>query len=177
MKQQTQESQESLPTVNSTESLAKHPEEFRYLILALQRQGNRQLNKVFSELGLTNSQAEAIEVVGSQGPLTTKEVGQYLICESGSPSRLLSTLAKKGLTVTSHPSNDKRATLHALSPKGREILSEIQAQRTAFENQLQGTLTTAIKEYPENTLKQLVSLLTDPELTSAMSRRFPHLFL
>ncbi|QDZ42345.1 MarR family winged helix-turn-helix transcriptional regulator [Corynebacterium sp. sy039] len=160
----------------TAQSLAEYPQEFRYVILALQRQGNRQLNKVFSELKLTNSQAEAIEVVGALGPLTTKEVGQNLICETGSPSRLLSTLAHKGLTVTSQPAQDKRATLHALSPEGRRVLKKILQQRTSFENNLADALATAAKAHPGDTLKQLVSLLTEPELKGAVSRRFPHLF-
>lgn len=66
-------------------TIADHPEEFRYLILALQRQGNRQLNNLFAQLDLTNSQAEAIEVIGTYGPMSTREVGDYLVCESGSP--------------------------------------------------------------------------------------------
>ena len=68
--------------------LSDATEQFRYVVLALQRQGGRQLNRLFSTLGLTASQAEAIEVIGTFGPMTTRRAGEYLVCESGSPSRL-----------------------------------------------------------------------------------------
>lgn len=158
------------------DTLAEHPEEFRYLILALQRQGSRQLNVMFAELGLTSSQAEAIEVVGAHGPMSTREVGEYLICESGSPSRLLATLAAKGLTITSQSNYDKRATLHALTRKGRETLQEINTLKARFHDQLTDVLSRASDSHPGDALRQLASLLVDPELTAAMKRRYPHLF-
>ena len=157
-------------------TLAEHPEEFRYLILALQRQGGRQLNAKLSELGITSSQAEAIEIVGAHGPMSTREVGEYLICESGSPSRLLATLAAKGLTVASQSNQDKRATLHALTRTGRETLQDIKELNNNFQAQLAEILNQAVENHPDDALSQLVSLLVDPELNSAMRRRYPHLF-
>lgn len=156
--------------------LAEHPEEFRYLILALQRQGNRQLNAMFSELGLTSSQAEAIEIVGTHGPMSTREVGEYLICESGSPSRLLATLAAKRMTITSQSNQDKRATLHALTRKGRETLQEINTLKTSFQEKLTDVLAQASDKHPDDVLSLLASLLEDPDLTAAIKRRFPHVF-
>lgn len=157
-------------------TLSEHPEEFRYLILALQRQGGRQLNTKLSELGLTSSQAEAIEIIGAHGPMNTREVGEYLICESGSPSRLLATLASKGLTVSSQSSQDKRVTLHALTRKGRDILKSINELNDDFQAQLAQVLAQAVEKHPNNAFSQLVSLLVDPELSAAMRRRYPHLF-
>lgn len=153
-----------------------HPEEFRYLILALQRQGNRQLNKLFSEVGLTNSQAEAIEIIGEYGPMSTREVGKYLICEPGSPSRLLSALATKGFTMTSQSTADKRVTLHALTPKGREMLTRIGELKKSFHGELASSLKRVADENSDDCLGQLTSLLTDRNLSIAMKNRFPHLF-
>ncbi|KAB1504399.1 winged helix DNA-binding protein [Corynebacterium sp. 320] len=157
-------------------SIAEYPEEFRYLILALQRQGNRQLNNLFGKLDLTTSQAEAIEIVGMHGPLSTREVGSHLICESGSPSRLLATLAAKGLTISSQSTVDKRATLHALTPKGRDLLIRIKDLKSAFHNELRGALQTMSEAHPSDVLSQLAHLLTDRELTAAMKKRYPHIF-
>ena len=157
-------------------TIADHPEEFRYLILALQRQGNRQLNALFAQLELTNSQAEAIEVIGAYGPMSTREVGDYLICESGSPSRLLATLAAKGLTMTSQSTTDKRATLHALTPAGREMTAAITKLKRDFDESITAALTHTLSAHPQDILTQLAYLLTDPSLSAAMKRRYPRLF-
>ncbi|WP_147579313.1 MarR family winged helix-turn-helix transcriptional regulator [Corynebacterium propinquum] len=157
-------------------TIADRPEEFRYLILALQRQGNRQLNKLFAQLDLTNSQAEAIEVIGTYGPMSTREVGDYLVCESGSPSRLLTTLASKGLTMTSQSTTDKRATLHALTPAGREMVASITNLKKNFDDSIGDALTHALSAHPDDILTQLTCLLTDPSLSAAMKKRYPHLF-
>ncbi len=157
-------------------TIAEHPEEFRFLILALQRQGNRQLNSHFGQLGLTSSQAEAVEIVGTHGPLSTREVGEFLICESGSPSRLLATLAAKSLTKTSQSTTDKRATLHALTSHGREMLTRIKELKDAFHEELSATLSHAVTSHPDDFLAQLTCLLTDSDLTAAMKNRYPQLF-
>ena len=156
--------------------LSNHPEEFRYLILALQRQGSRQLNNLYSQLNLTNSQAEAIEIVGNYGPMSTKEVGNYLICESGSPSRLLSTLAEKGISRTAQSTTDKRTTLHALTPKGREILAQVSELKESFHKELSSELSRASNLHPNNIFASFAYLLNDPYLKAAMHRRFPNVF-
>jgi len=94
-------------------------EEFRYLILAAQREGARALATALKQHDLTPSQAEAIAVLrDARGPLTVKEIGQRLVCEGGSPSRLMSTLAQKGLVESSAGSADRRTTLLSLTPAG-----------------------------------------------------------
>ncbi|EFK55516.1 winged helix DNA-binding protein [Corynebacterium genitalium ATCC 33030] len=156
--------------------LFTHPEEFRYLILALQRQGSRRLNRLFSEVGLTHSQAEVVEVLGVHGPISTKEVGQYLVCESGSPSRLLDALVRKGISVSAQSTEDKRLTLHALSPKGRELLTQIKEKKVEFESQLAAELRAVSEAHGGSVIEELVALVSDPELKGALQRRFPHLY-
>lgn len=158
------------------ESTSNHAEEVRYLILALQRQGNRKLNNLFAQLDLTTSQAEAIEVIGMYGPMSTRQVGDYLICEPGSPSRLLATLAAKSLTVTSQSVADRRATLHALTPKGRDALAKIMALKNSFQDELAASLGEAEKKHPGDLLTQLTYLLEDPDLAGALKNRYPQLF-
>jgi DNA-binding MarR family transcriptional regulator len=94
-------------------------EEFRYLVLAAQREGARALATDLKQHDLTPSQAEAIAVLRDAGrPLTVKEIGRRLVCEGGSPSRLLSTLAHKGLVESIAGSADRRATLLSLTSAG-----------------------------------------------------------
>lgn len=155
----------------SDEDRLLEAEELRYLVLALQRQGGRELNALYASLGLTASQAEAVEIIGSHGPLSTKQVGALLICETGSPSRLLSILERKGLTMTSRSIRDRRATLHALTPAGREVYEAVAVATRSFEESLAQRLDTARRNH-SGLLGQLRCLLTDPALRGAIDRRF-----
>jgi len=104
-------------------------EEFRYLVLAAQREGARALAAALKEHDLTPSQAEAIAVLRDAArPLTVREIGQRLVCEGGSPSRLMSTLTHKGL-VTSAAGSDRRTTVLSLTSAGidaAQTVSEIE---------------------------------------------------
>jgi MarR family transcriptional regulator, organic hydroperoxide resistance regulator len=105
-------------------------EEFRYLVLAAQREGARALATALKPHDLTPSQAEAIAVLrDASGPLTVREIGQRLVCEGGSPSRLMSTLTQKGLVESTVGATDRRTTLLSLSPAGvaaAHIVTEIE---------------------------------------------------
>ena len=94
-------------------------EEFRYLVLAAQREGARALSEALKQHDLTASQAEAIAVLrDARRPLTVREIGQRLVCEGGSPSRLMSTLTRKGLVDSSTDASDGRVTLLSLTSAG-----------------------------------------------------------
>ena len=61
-------------------------EELRYLILAAQREAYRQLADRLRPLGLTPSQAEVLTVLAQREPLSLVDLGELLVCETGSPS-------------------------------------------------------------------------------------------
>ena len=67
-------------------------EQLRYLLLAAQREGNRFLADALEPLGLTPSQAEALRVLQDWQPLALVELGGLLVCEQGSPSRLVAVV-------------------------------------------------------------------------------------
>jgi DNA-binding MarR family transcriptional regulator len=118
-------------------------EEFRYLVLAAQREGARALATALKHHDLTPSQAEAIAVLRDAGrPLTVREIGQRLVCEGGSPSRLMGTLTHKGFVESTVGSADRRTTLLSLTSAG------IDAARTVsqIEHDLYGTLTSILDE-------------------------------
>jgi MarR family transcriptional regulator, organic hydroperoxide resistance regulator len=101
-------------------------EEFRYLVLAAQREGARMLAAALKDHDLTPSQAEALAVLRDAGrPLTVREIGQRLVCEGGSPSRLMSTIAHKGLVESSAGTADRRTTLLSLTASGLDAAREI----------------------------------------------------
>lgn len=105
-------------------------EELRYLVLAAQREGARALTAALKPHGLTPSQAEALAVLRDAGrPLAVREIGLRLVCEGGSPSRLISTLTTKGLAESTVSEDDRRSTLISLTPAGRKaarIVSQIE---------------------------------------------------
>ena len=125
-------------------------EEFRYLVLAAQREGARALAMALKQQDLTPSQAEAIAVLRDAGrALTVREIGQRLVCEGGSPSRLMSTLTHKGLVESTVGSADRRTTLLSLSPEG------IDAART-------------VSEIEQNLYVALTSILDDDQVAAAL---------
>jgi hypothetical protein len=76
--------------LRSSKKTMRTAELLRYLIVAPQRAGNRQLSLARRSLSLKSSQAKTIRVLGEFGPLSLRNFGNLLICESGSnPSRLI----------------------------------------------------------------------------------------
>jgi MarR family transcriptional regulator, organic hydroperoxide resistance regulator len=125
-------------------------EEFRYLVLAAQREGARALAAALKPHDLTPSQAEAIAVLrDATAPLTVREIGQRLVCEGGSPSRLMSTLTQKGLVESTVGSADRRTTLLSLTPAG------VDAARI-------------VSQIEQNLYTALGSTLTDDQIAAAL---------
>src|SRR5215470_18270697 len=96
-------------------------EEYRYLILAAQREGNRLLADALRPLHLTPSQAEALRVLQEHEPLSLIALGDMLVCETGSPSRLVQGLVEDGLVERIPSSTDKRMVTLTLTKLGREM--------------------------------------------------------
>jgi DNA-binding MarR family transcriptional regulator len=108
-------------------------ERLRYLILAAQREGNRQLTLMLSGIGVTPAQSEALRILADHGPLALKELGDMLVCDTGtSPSRIVDRLVAAGLVHRTTSAHDRRQVRLALTAPGRA-----KARRVAeIENQL-----------------------------------------
>lgn len=97
----------------------------RFLILAAQREGERLLQDLTKSIGITPAQSEVIHILDKHEPLSLKELGSMLICESGSPSRLVNTLVERGMIERKENVEDRRfVTLH-LTPLGKEKVKEM----------------------------------------------------
>lgn len=104
----------------------RNAELLRYLILAAQREGNRQLSQALRSLDLTSSQAEAIRVLGEFGPLSLRSLGELLICESGNnPSRLVDRLVVAGLVQRDDSAHDRRQVTLSLTQDGERADKEV----------------------------------------------------
>lgn len=100
-------------------------EHIRYLILAAQREGNQALAQGLEALGVTPSQAEVLRILADHGPLTLLGVGRLLVCEPGSPSRLVKTLASRRLVSCRRDKTDRRSMVITLTAEGERLATEV----------------------------------------------------
>src|SRR5215207_4991905 len=101
-------------------------EELRYLVLAAQREGARMLAELLRPIGLTPAQAEVVAVLRDAGrPLTVREIGERLVCEGGSPSRLVASVADAGLLQRGERAGDRRAVELSLTAAGRAAAGRV----------------------------------------------------
>ena len=107
-------------------------EELRYLVLAAQREGNRLLAEALQPLGLTPSQAEVLRVLQDWQPLSLVELGSLLVCEQGSPSRLVAGLVAAGYVARVASHDDKRKIVLSLTPAGHGAAQQVAEAESAL---------------------------------------------
>jgi DNA-binding MarR family transcriptional regulator len=101
-------------------------EELRFLILAIQREGNRLLAADLRPLGVTPSQAEVLRVLADHQPLTLLGLGELLVCETGgSPSRLVDRLVAAGLVRRDADPADRRQVTLNLTEAGVRTAADV----------------------------------------------------
>lgn len=143
-------------------------EQLRYLILAAQREGNRFLADALQPLALTPSQAEALRVLQDWQPLALIELGSLLVCEQGSPSRLIAGLIAAGYVERAASPDDKRKVVLTLTPSGQEVAKHV----VEVESALYDTLNAAIPEQQiEALLPALWNIVSGRPAGGALARR------
>jgi len=118
-------------------------EELRYLILAAQREGDRLLSAALEPIGITTSQAEVLRVLDDYAPLSLIELGERLLCETGSPSRLVNTLVEKKLVERKASERDRRMVTLLLTPSGKQVAKQVEAIEQVFYAQIATMLSSA----------------------------------
>lgn len=104
----------------------REAEQLRFLILAAQREGNRKLAQDLRPLGVTPSQAEVLRLLADRQPLTLSQLGELLVCESGTnPSRLVDRLVTSGLVRRVEAPDDRRTVELTLTPGGRQVADRV----------------------------------------------------
>lgn len=141
----------------------------RYLVLAVQREGARMLTELMSPLNVTIAQAEVLRVLQDYQPLSLIELGELLICEQGSPSRLVNGLVEIGLVERIVSPTNKRKVILTLSEQGKEIAEQIQAVELKFAAQLAQLCSD--EEELDITISTLWRILKDRPLEKAMQKR------
>ena len=110
-------------------------EELRFLVLGAQREGSRALSELLTPIGLTAAQAEVLAVLRDESrPLSVGEIGQRLVCEGGSPSRLVATVVDRGLAQRAPSASDRRAVELTLTAEGQAAAERVaEAERELYE--------------------------------------------
>jgi MarR family transcriptional regulator, organic hydroperoxide resistance regulator len=117
-------------------------EELRYLVLGVQREGARTLAELLRPIGLTAAQAEVLAVVRDAGRgLTVREIGDRLVCEGGSPSRLVASVVAAGLLERGERAGDRRAVELSLTAAGRTAAARVAEAERRLHEGLAGALT------------------------------------
>ena len=132
-------------------------EELRYLILAAQREGARVLAELLRSAGLTPAQGEVLSVLReARRPLTVREIGDRLVCEGGSPSRLVASLVDAGLLRRGSREGDRRAVELSLTPEGEVAAREVRSAETSLHEWLNGAIDDRDVRAVIRTLRRLV---------------------
>ncbi|GAC1365935.1 MAG: hypothetical protein NVS2B12_21350 [Ktedonobacteraceae bacterium] len=129
-------------------------EELRYLLLAVQREGNRMLAEALRPLNLTPSQAEVLRVLQEHQPLSLIALGDLLVCEHGSPSRLVNGLVEAGLVERVQSTSNGRMVTLTLTKQGQE-----QAERV-----------TVVEEMMYQLIDKTLSDVTIPDINALLWR-------
>jgi MarR family transcriptional regulator, organic hydroperoxide resistance regulator len=144
-------------------------EELRFLILAIQRDGQRLFAAELRPLGITPSQAEVLRVLADHQPLTLQGLGELLVCETGtSPSRLVDRLVDAGAVRREvDPSDRRQVTLH-LTENGQHLANEV----AEAEHRLHHQIALLVNDAPlEPTLALLRSFAGAFPAAQALARR------
>lgn len=132
-------------------------EELRYLVLAAQREGNRILLDLLRPLGVSPSQAEVIRVLANYGPLSLVDLGVLLVCETGSPSRLVDGLVTAALLERIPALDDRRRVILSLTNAGRAKEVSIRAVEATLHGLIDQSLTVSEIESVNTALHKFVS--------------------
>jgi DNA-binding MarR family transcriptional regulator len=157
------------PATNSSPADIDRVDAVRYLILATEREGARMMSAALREVGLNSAQREVLEVVCQHGPLTLAELGRLLVCEVGSPSRLVDGLVRRGLIDRRRGSGDKRVVILSLTPAGQKAL-EMALAVGGLRAQITERLT---PEQIDQLTGLLAPLVADTPSGVAVAARFP----
>lgn len=120
-------------------------EELRYLIKAVDKEGEEQHTRMLAPFGVTPSQNEILKILAQQDGLATTQIGDLLICGSDNPSRVLDRLIQKELIKKKKDTIDSRKNNIYLTDKGRTILKETMKIEAEFNKSIQEKLDNQIK--------------------------------
>ncbi|MFC0233734.1 MarR family winged helix-turn-helix transcriptional regulator [Vagococcus entomophilus] len=138
----------------------------RYLLNCVQKEGNKKYTELLAPLGITPNQSEVLQVLEACEPLSLKELGELLICEQKSPSRLVQRLVNNQLIYKSKDLVDSRRSVLHLTKAGRDLLPAIKEKEQAFNEHISQTLQEAIEPAAFNQIlaKQIAGTASEKKI-------------
>lgn len=148
-------------------------EELRYLVLAAQREGSRRLAEALAPLEVSPAQAEVLTVLaGSPGAVSIRELGELLVCETGSPSRLAGTVVSRGWAAAAPDDDDGRVTRLRLTPAGLALAAAVREVEAQFHDRLAATLqASSSADALDDAVALLRAVVADGPAGRALARR------
>lgn len=148
-------------------------EELRYLVLAAQREGSRRLTEALAPLGISPAQAEVLTVLAaSSAPVSIRELGELLVCETGSPSRLARAVVARGWAEAVADDADGRVTRLRLTAQGRTLVTAVGEVEAAFHTELADAVGRSSSDLTlENAVTLLRTVVGDGPAGRALARR------
>ncbi|UQS83333.1 MarR family winged helix-turn-helix transcriptional regulator [Bombilactobacillus thymidiniphilus] len=145
----------------------------RFLLKSCEREGLANFNNLLKELKITANQAEVLTVLDTYGPMSIKNLGQLLICERQSPSRLVSSVINKGLARTIPYQKDKRVNLVQLSSAGQQLIPILRQKNAEFNASIKQKIKNP--EQITELIKILSFYLKNTESYAKLAHRFENL--
>ncbi|WP_152396504.1 MarR family winged helix-turn-helix transcriptional regulator [Paenibacillus guangzhouensis] len=94
-------------------------------------------------LNVPHTHFMALEILDAEGPQRATVLANTLAITSGGVTVMTDKLVKNGLVKRLTKEDDRRVVMLEITEKGREVLSELQEQRTVMIDQLMQDLTEA----------------------------------
>ncbi|MGX2946985.1 MarR family winged helix-turn-helix transcriptional regulator [Enterococcus alishanensis] len=120
-------------------------EELRYLVKAVDKEGELSYSKLLKPFNITPSQNEILKILAIKDGLSISQIGELLICGSESPSRLVDRLVKKNLVEKKKNIDDTRINNIFISDEGRILLNKTLLIEEDFNSQIESHLKNKIK--------------------------------
>ncbi|ALS01356.1 hypothetical protein ATZ33_08245 [Enterococcus silesiacus] len=111
-------------------------EELRYLIKAVDQEGENNYRRMLAPLDITPNQNEVLKILSKKDGLSISEIGDLLICGSDSPSRVIQRLLLKGAVSKENDSSDARKSIIFITDKGLNLLKEAKKIENQFNLQI-----------------------------------------
>ena len=122
-----------------------------------------------SQIGLTPAQSEALRIIADYGPLALKELGDMLVCDSGtSPSRIVDRLVAAGLVHRNVGEHDRRQIRLTATPNGEDKAIQVRAIEDGLYDAIDSALTA---DDAQNLLQLLRTLTTGSPARDALEKR------
>jgi DNA-binding MarR family transcriptional regulator len=115
-------------------------ERFGLALKAAARETDRQINEALRPLGITSSQAEALQVLYAEGTASLGDLGALLVAEGGHPSRLVDRLVAAGLVERTHAADDRRRIVLSCTDRGAALAQEARKLKEPFRQRLMAAL-------------------------------------